>query len=185
MIEEAQLIKKAQKGDPESFGALYDKYLAPIYRFVVLKVGDRHTAEDLTQQVFLSAWQNVRSYKHRGYPFSSWLYQIARNAVVDHYRTSRVQIELDSVQELAGAADLMGELETKIDLELAKVKIRQLPADYQDVIIMRFVEELSPSEVAAALGKSVGAVKVIQHRALNALKKLLEHGTEPKTIKDA
>ena len=85
MIEEEKLIKQAKNGDQASFGALYDNYIKQIFRFVVLKVSSREEAEDIVHDVFLSAWQNMPNYQHRGFPFSSWLYQISRNKIIDYY----------------------------------------------------------------------------------------------------
>ena len=94
MLESEKVyIKKAKSGNQEAFGALYDHYLPSIYRFILLKVSNRAEAEDLSHEVFLSAWKNIPGYKDKGFPFSSWLYQIARNAVIDFYRTSKKNIQ--------------------------------------------------------------------------------------------
>lgn len=173
MLEDTEITKKAKQGNAEAFGLLYDKHLNQIYRFVYLKVSNKQIAEDLTQQVFLSAWQNISSYQQQGFPFTSWLYRIARNAVIDHYRTSRNHVGLDAISEVADFSDLAGELETKLELGKVKIALASLSADYQDVIVMRFIEELSHQEIAVALDKSEGAVRVLQHRAINSLKKIL------------
>jgi len=99
MKEEESLIKKAQKGHGESFGKLYDLYMPRIFRFIVLKVGTRQDAEDLTQQVFVNAWRHIHSFEFQGFPFSSWLYRIASNAVIDHYRTSRPTYDIEKIPE--------------------------------------------------------------------------------------
>ena len=88
---EQSYVNSAIRGDSSAFGVLYDHYQPMIYRFVAVKVGRREEAEDITHQVFLSAWQNIKRYEHRGHPFSSWLYRIARNQVVDHYRGGRTK----------------------------------------------------------------------------------------------
>lgn len=173
MLEDKELTNKAKQGNAEAFGLLYDKHLNKIYRFIYLKVSNKQIAEDLTQQVFLSAWQNINSYMQQGFPFTSWLYRIARNAVIDHYRTRRSHIGLEAISEIADYSDLVGELEAKLELGKIKTALASLPADHQDVIVMRFIEELSHQEIAAALDKSEGAVRVLQHRAINSLKKIL------------
>ena len=175
MLEDKELTKKAKQGNAEAFGLLYDKHLNQIYRFVYLKVSNKQIAEDLTQQVFLSAWQNINSYQHQGFPFTSWLYRIARNAVIDHYRTSRSHIGLEAISELSDFSDLVGKLENKLELGKIKIALASLTQDYQDVIVMRFIEELSHQEIAAALNKSEGAVRVLQHRAINSLKKIINN----------
>ena len=88
-MKEEDLINKAKNRDSEAFGLLYDQYLPAIYRFILLKTSHKVTAEDLTHQVFLNAWQNIENYQSRGFPFSSWLYRIANNAVIDYYRTDK------------------------------------------------------------------------------------------------
>jgi RNA polymerase sigma-70 factor (ECF subfamily) len=170
---EERIIQSAVKGEASSFGLLYDYYQPKIYRFVLIKVGQREEAEDLTHQVFLNAWQNIRSYKHRGFPFSSWLYQIARNEVIDFYRTDKKETRLDYLDENYFVSPASAEFKFDHGLEFERVKLalKQMKPDYQDVIIMRFIEEVSIKEVALAIGKSEGAVKLMQHRALKELKK--------------
>jgi len=172
---EKRVIQSAVKGESSSFGLLYDYYQPRIYRFVLIKVGRREEAEDLTHQVFLNAWQSIRSYKHHGFPFSSWLYQIARNEVIDFYRTRKYEARLDYLDENYFVSPASAELKFDHGLEMERVKLalKQMKPDYQDVIIMRFIEEIPIKEVSLVIGKSEGAVKLIQHRALKELKKIL------------
>ncbi len=175
--EEQLIIGQAVRGEPSAFGILYDRYQPALYRFIVLKVGRREEAEDLTHQVFLHAWQKIRGYEDRGYPFSAWLYQIARNLVIDFYRTQKGDVPLvvgDEVGEerfATPATDLEKALDTSFDIERVMRVLRTLQPDHQDVVIMRFVEDMTVEEVARALKKSEGAVKLMQHRALKELKK--------------
>jgi len=179
MKEEESFIKEAQAGEAEAFGWIYDRYVKQIYRFVYLKVSHRANAEDLTQQVFMSAWQNIRSYQMQGFPFSSWLYRIANNAVIDHYRTDRRHIAIDSVPE-----DLFAEESPnrKIEQESEMAEIRKaiqlLEQDQQSVVVMKFIEEMTNKEIAAALEKSEGAVRVVQHRAMKKLKDILSENNK-------
>ncbi|MBU6141878.1 sigma-70 family RNA polymerase sigma factor [Patescibacteria group bacterium] len=173
MIEgEKYYIEKAQRGDHEAFGVLYDHYLPQIYRFILFKVGSKAEAEDLTHEVFLSAWRTMPNYRMQGHPLSSWLYQIARNAVIDFYRTAKhhIQIEMVSEDSLQPVASGQDSLDRSLEMEQVKKCIAQLRPDYQDLIIMRFIEELPTAEIATVLGKSEGAVRLMQHRALNDLK---------------
>ncbi|HVM76783.1 MAG TPA: sigma-70 family RNA polymerase sigma factor [Candidatus Paceibacterota bacterium] len=172
---EEKLIKDAIRGSSSAFGALYDHYQPMIYRFVLVKVGSREEAEDITHQVFLSAWQNVRTYKHRGHPFSSWLYQIARNQVIDHYRSKKSDVSIDVMdpEYFAAQASMSADLMLKLDVEKVRRAVAELKPDYQDVIIMRFIEDLPLKETAAAMGKTEGAVKLIQHRAIKELQQML------------
>ncbi len=170
---EEKLVQSAVRGDSSAFGALYDHYHVMIYRFVMIKVGRREEAEDITHQVFLSAWQKVPSYKHMGYPFSSWLYQIARNQVIDYYRAKKSDVSLEKAdpESFAVAVDPNADLTRKFELEKVRAAIAMLKPEYQDVIILRFVEDMSLRETGAALKKSEGAVKLLQHRAVRELKK--------------
>ena len=177
MLEgEKNLVKLAQKGDPEAFGLLYEHYLTKIYRFILIKVSHREQAEDITHLTFLRAWENVGSYKHQGHPFSSWLYRIARNAVVDHYRRGVPQVSIEDISpEMLGADDsLLDSIDEKVRWDSLLGAIKTLGAVEQDILIMRFVEDLPHKEIAEAVGRSEGAVKVIQHRALRKLKEALK-----------
>ena len=176
MLEgEQNLIRGAQSGEGSCFEALYDHYVPPIYRFIYMKVSGKEEAEDLTHEVFLSAWQNLKRYRPRGFPFSSWLYQIARNKVIDHYRLKKPALPIEEVDvEFAAAGKNLDDvIDTEIHFKKVRRALRSLTPDQQDVILMKFMEELSHREIAAALMKSEGAVRIIQYRALSELKKIL------------
>lgn len=177
---EQELIKRAQKGDGEAFGGLYDHYSQAIFRFIAIRVTEREEAEDILHEVFLSAWQKLPNYVAKGFPFSSWLYRIARNRVIDYYRTKKAHVRIDDPlsdlrdqlpDEQQPRADV--ELDITLSLEKAQAAISQLSSDQQEIIILRFVEDLSPKEVALILGKKEGAIRTIQFRAIQALKKIL------------
>ena len=168
-------MERAKGGEAEAFGALYDHYQPKIYRFVLLKTSHKETAEDLTHQAFLAAWQNIHKFSHRGFPFGSWLYQIAKNSVIDHYRAAKPTTPLENVAELISSSVNHEErADSRLKIQSVYEALKQLSGDHQDVIIMRFIEELSPGEIAKALGKTEGAVRVMQHRALSALKNTLK-----------
>lgn len=177
MKEESKLISNAQNGDEKAFGELYEKYLSPIYRYIFMRVGYRkHEAEDISHQVFISAWQNIRTYEIKGFPFSSWLYRIAHNAVIDFYRSQKPSFDIDMLD-----SDIFGEtpetekiIDAKLQMEGVRLALAKLEPDQQNVLIMKFVNELENNEIAEALGKTEGAVRVIQHRALKQLKSILE-----------
>jgi RNA polymerase sigma-70 factor (ECF subfamily) len=176
MLEnEENLIRSAKGGDPEAFGKLYDEHHPRIYRFVLLKVSSREDAEDLTHQIFLNAWEHISGYRHQGFPFSSWLYRIARNAVIDHYRTRKEEVSVDDVdpEMFALSEDIQAGANRAMEFARVRRAIVKLSSLHQDVIIMRFVEELAIREVAAALKKSEGAVKLLQHRAITELQRIL------------
>jgi len=177
MLEgEENLIKRAKKGDKECFGRLYDHYLNRIYRFIVLKVDSKAVAEDLVHEVFLSAFENINSYASRGFPFSSWLYQIARNKVIDYYRTRKNNLSFEMVSEEHFKIEDVIEKDLNHVLELTQVReaMRSLGEIEQEVLIMRFIEDMPHKEISRALGKSEGAIRLIQHRAINNLKQILQ-----------
>lgn len=170
---EEKLIIDAIRGEASAFGLLYDKYQPQIYRFIYLKVGQREEAEDLTHQVFLSAWRNIEKYRFKGFPFSSWLYQIARNEVIDHYRTKKQTTDLESIAEPETTDPTERNLDLNFQMEKVRQAIARLSQEHQDILIMRFIEELSPEEVSEILGKPAATVRVLQHRALKKLKEFL------------
>ncbi len=173
-MNEKKIIKKARKGDQEAFGQLYDKYISGIYRFVFFRINDKSETEDLTQQVFLKAWQNVSSFKiKKEAKFSSWLYRIAKNLIIDYYRTAKDHINIDDIkydQQFAISYKLEEKIDNLTKFKQVKKSLTILTEDEQDVIIMKFVEEFSNEEIAQALDKSRGAVRVTQHRALKKIK---------------
>lgn len=173
---EDKIIERAIRGEASAFGLLYDQYEPKIYRFILLRTSRREEAEDLTHQVFLNAWQRIGAYRSEGHPFGSWLYRIARNLVIDHYRTKKNQVSLDEVDpEIFSFAPAH---EETMDRKMLFAKVTKamltLKQEHQDVLIMRFVEELSHKEIAETLGKTEGAIKLLQHRAIQGLKKILE-----------
>jgi len=181
MKEEGEIIKRAKNRDSEAFGLLYDQYQPAIYRFILLKISDKTATEDLTHQVFLSAWQNIENYKFRGFPFSSWLYRIANNAVIDYYRTEKKNINLENIEEAAAVNNLEEKIDQKIELNIIKAAIKELPDEQQSIIIMKFVEEMNNGEIAAILGKNEGAIKTAQHRSLENIKKIVNGKYNRKT----
>lgn len=177
MIEEQQkLIKEAIAGKSAPFGLLYDHYQPIVYRFIYLKVSHREEAEDLTHQVFLSAWQNISGFKiKKEASFIGWLYQIARNKVIDHYRTKKPTIDIDNIADPPEIGKSNEETaDFKIEIKMVKKAIPLLSEIEQDVVIMRFVEDLASKEVAEILEKSEGAIRLIQHRAIKKLKDILK-----------
>lgn len=174
---EEKLIIKARQKEKESFGLLYDKYMPAIYRFIVLRISHKQEAEDLTHQVFLNAWIKIEEYDFRGFPFSSWLYRIAHNLVIDYYRTNRQNfLDIDSVDESFFADHPQWEVGLDDETRMKQIKnaIAKLEPDQQSVLILKFVNDLSNKEIAESLEKKEGAIRVIQHRALKNLKKYVE-----------
>ena len=167
-----QLVQRASQGDAEAFGKLYDVHLDAIYRYVYFKVASHAEAEDLTSQVFLKAWEAMPRYQLREIPFSHWLMRLAHNVVVDHYRTTRARVELDE-KLMSTEPDPQDDYIRGERARSLEAAIRRLPDQQRAVIVLRFIENMDYAQVAAILGKSQGALRVIQHRALAALRQIL------------
>jgi RNA polymerase sigma-70 factor, ECF subfamily len=173
--DEARLVKLAKSGDSDAFGALYDGYMERIYRYVYFRVAEAQTAEDLASQVFLKAWENLGRYKPSGAPFLAWLYTIARNAVIDHYRTRKETVALDEALGLSSdgpAPEVQAELH--FEAESLREAMQTLTQDQQQVLILKFISGMTTDEIAHQLGKRSGAVRALQMRALQALSRLME-----------
>jgi len=170
-----KLVDKAIDGDGDAFGRLYDMYVDRVYRHVYYRVGTIEDAEDLTQQVFVRAWQAIGRYKKTASPFLAWLIKISHNLVIDFYRSkkSETYADFDDVATKP-ETDPAHLAEAQFSQEEIRRAINKLHGDQQQVILMRFIEDFSYTEIAAALGKSEGAIRVIIHRGLAKLKTIME-----------
>jgi len=173
---ERQLVLQAQAGNAEAFGQLYDAYMERIYRFVYFRVEDQQTAEDITSQVFLRAWNNLDRFRLGRTPYLAWLYTIAHNAVIDHYRTRKVTAALEDVRlsqpDYAEAVE--NNIDFAVEMKTIKEALQTLTDDQQQVLTLKFIEGMSNDEIARHLGKREGAVRALQMRGLRALAKQLE-----------
>ena len=173
--KELELIRRAQQGDKPAIGELYRLHVDVIYRYIWARVRDDSLTEDLTAQVFLKALEGLPTYKPTGKPFLAWLYRIAYARVVDHWRKQERRVEVPLEDTLPARGPRPGELlEAEADWGTAIDLVAQLTDDQQDVVILRFIGEMSMAEVADTLGKTIGATKAIQYRALATLARLLE-----------
>ncbi|HRY77056.1 MAG TPA: RNA polymerase sigma factor [Candidatus Paceibacterota bacterium] len=166
-----QLIKKAQKGDAEAFGLVYDNFLDRIYRFIYLKVSNREEAQDLAQQAFMKAWEAINGFEDEGLPFSSWLYRIARNLVIDFYRVQKNNVSLDEGIGIMHPDDLEERMFKSQKQEEIRKALRDLTDEQRDIIILRFVDDLSYKEIGKITKKNPAALRILQHRAINKLRK--------------
>jgi len=172
--DERELIGRAKEYDPVAFAQIYERYYQSIYNYVYYRVGDSSLAEDLTAEVFLKALEGIETFTFRGVPFSAWLYRIANNLVADHFRHQPQQPDLSLEEELIAAEGEPSEaLERGLTQQQLAQALRGLTEEQRQVIILKFVEGLSNTEVAQVLGKTEGAVKGLQHRALARLGRIL------------
>lgn len=173
-IDEAALVERAIQGNAQAFGDLYERYLNQIYRYIFYRVSDSDKAEDFTEIVFLKVWENLSTFQMDRISFKGWLFRVAHNLLVDYYRTRKKQQALDEDFDLPDPTQSPEELvitsehETLVHMALGKLK-----EEYQNILTLRFINGLSHAEAAKTLDRSVGAVRVLQHRALQALDKEL------------
>jgi len=173
-VNEKDLVHRAKAGDPEAFTALYDAYLGQVYRYVFFRVADDQTAEDITSQVFLRAWEHLKRYRQDG-SFLAWLYTIARNAVIDHYRTRKEVVPLNDALPLPVEGPTLQErVELKVETEHVRRAMLRLTSVQKEVLSLKFIAGFSTEEIARHLGKREGAVRALQMRALRALAKELK-----------
>jgi RNA polymerase sigma-70 factor (ECF subfamily) len=174
----ADLVARAQAGDADAFGLLYDRYLELVYRYIYYRVGGVALAEDLASETFLRALRRIDSFSWQGRDFAAWLVTIARNLIADHYKSGRYRLEITTEDILDAAppqtadgpeTQVLDALTNRTLLEA----VRQLNAEQQECIVLRFLQGLSVSETALVMGKNDGAIKALQYRAVRALARLL------------
>ena len=170
--EELILIERA-KTDNEAFGQLYERYVDRIYNYVYYRTGNAADAEDLTARIFERAINHIGNYRDQGVPFSAWLYRIAHNLVANWHRdrSRRKIVSIDDVSQWV-VTDHGPEFATQLmqDKEALLGALSRLPADRQELLILKFVERLSNTEIGNIMGRSEGAVKSLYHRTLLALR---------------
>jgi RNA polymerase sigma-70 factor (ECF subfamily) len=174
--DESGLTERAIAGDAEAFGELYRLHMDAIYRYIYFRVDNEKDAEDLTERVFLKAWEALDGYEQRGNRFGSWLYRIAHNVVVDHHRRHRPLFSTPLLERGDWTSDEPSALEQIIEAEEASAlasAITDLPEEYQQIIMLRFVEGMRHAEVGEIMNKSEGACRAMQRRALLALHRRL------------
>jgi RNA polymerase sigma-70 factor, ECF subfamily len=169
------LVERAQHGDRDALEELYLLHFDRIYSYLHLSVGNRHDAEDLTTQTFLKMLEAIGRFRWRSVPFSAWLFRIAHNLAMDHFRTRRRLQTEDEVPEPAGSEESSAEDQALDSLGRAGMLelIERLSAEQRQVLTLKFLFGFVNAEVAGILGKSEGAVKSLQHRALASLEKQL------------
>ncbi|HEU4759881.1 MAG TPA: sigma-70 family RNA polymerase sigma factor [Dehalococcoidia bacterium] len=178
--DECELIALAAHGDREAFGTLYERYILRVFRHIYFLTSDPHLAEDLTAQTFLKALEAIPRYEVRGAPFLAWLLRIATNITVNHRKArANGNAHLPEIVEATGVSySPEDSCEAKVDAQRVWEGVRRLRGDQRQVIVMRFVDGLSYPDIAQLLGKSIGAVRVIQFRALASLRHMLDEEEE-------
>jgi len=170
---EADVLARASHGDPDAFGELYERYIDRIFNYVYYRTGNTHDAEDLTARVFQRAMNHIQNYTDRGVPFSAWLYRIAHNLVANWHRdrSRRQEIPINDIPVLPAKGDHPETKLVRTEEQDALLRfIRKLPPERQNLLILKFVENLSNAEIGQIMGRSEGAIKSLYHRTLLALR---------------
>jgi RNA polymerase sigma-70 factor (ECF subfamily) len=171
-LDDLELVARVRE-DPSAFGQLYERYVAKIYNYVYYRTGNHHDAEDLTGRVFYRALMHVDRFVDRGVPFSAWLYRIAHNLVANWHRDHARRQEF-SLEDLSLTSPLRDtpEATTEANEQRARLlsAIRRLPIERQELLILKFVEQLPNAEIGEIMGRSEGAIKSLYHRTLLSLR---------------
>lgn len=168
------LVQQAQEGDAKAFGQVYDFFVDSIYRYIFFKV-KKDDALDLTETVFLKVWENLKMYRRGDNYFSSWIFRIAHNVVVDYYRLSREYSELDQhIADEKPHNNPVHQTEERLSQDALRKAISKLKRSYQQVILLKYVNDLENHDIAKILRRSEGNLRILKFRALKALKKILE-----------
>jgi RNA polymerase sigma-70 factor (ECF subfamily) len=176
-ISDEVALAQAALGDGEAFGVLYERYVGRIYTYIYYRTGNSDDAEDLTARVFYRAMHHIGNYRHRGLPFSAWLYRIAHNLVANWHRDNSRRKEIPLDEAVLGwylGDHPEHELLVREEQERLMRVIRCLPADRQQLLILKFVEHFSNAEIGKIMGRSEGAVKSLYHRTLMNLREEYE-----------
>jgi len=169
--DEQKIIIDCQKGNKEEFGRLYDWYVRKIYDFIYYKTHHKETAEDITSRVFIKALEKIDTFDNsRGF-FSAWIYQIARNAVIDFYRTKKGDIGIDDIWDLVGNDNLERDIDVRQKLKSVEDYLKKLKSEQREIIMLRVWQEMPYKEIAEIIGKSEGSCKMMFSRTINELRK--------------
>lgn len=168
--EQLNVLEQCRQGDLSGFGRLYDFYIKKIYSFIYFKTHHKETAEDLTSKTFLKALNGISSFSSMQGSFSSWLYAIARNTVIDHYRTKKIEADIDDIWDLAGDEDVMRDLDAAQKIRIVEQYLAKLPARQREIVVMRVWQEMSYQEIAEALGQSEASCKMMYSRTMKVLR---------------
>ncbi len=174
LAEIEAIVNRCQAGSSESFAKLYDLFINPIYKYIFFRVGHEE-AEDLTELVFLKTWEHIHSYKTGTSSFSSWIFRIAHNVVIDHYRARRPEEQLDErFQDFRREANAMDRAHRRFDKDLLSCAMKEINDNYRQIITLKYINDLSNDEIAAITGRSHASLRILQFRALRSLRQVLE-----------
>jgi RNA polymerase sigma-70 factor, ECF subfamily len=170
-------VKMAIEGDTEAFGILYNTFVNQIFRYVFYQVNDRMKAEDITQEVFIKSWKSIQTCRGKEDTFAAWLYRIAHNHIVDTFRKNKREISLE-LTDPVGSSNTEAEAEKSLEWQKTVAVLNTLPEPQRQLIILKFMEGAENDEIGDVMGKKQGAIRALQMRALENLRKRLSGGVE-------
>lgn len=176
-IDLPSIIARAREGNPQAIRELYDAYADPVRRYCYVRLSDPEAAQDCVQEVFVSIWKGIKNFEYRGdLSFTAWMYTIANNVIVSHVRKRNRSQQVPLTAELnLTDAKTFDTARTVCDRLALRQAVEQLTTEQQQVIILKFFVGLSNAEIASIIGRTEGAIKALQHRAINRLHQLLSH----------
>ena len=171
--EHQEIIRKAKTGDEHAFGKLYEFYFEKIYKFIFFRVNHKEIAEDIAEDVFVKAWQKIGDLKAES--FSGWVYSIAKNKIIDHYRQQKTTVDLIEIENiLESEQNVIEEANLALNQKTFLELLKKLTPEQQIVIKLKFIEDLENSEIAELISRSEVSIRVTQHRAIQKLSELLK-----------
>src|SRR3989344_1951311 len=171
MVNEDEIIKKILKGNPAEFSRLYDAYIDKIYRFVFFKTRHKETAEDLTSDIFIKALSKIQTFNPDKASFSVWLYRIARNTVIDHYRTRKVTLNIEDAWDIVSPDNVADQAHANLSLRQVEQYIQKLKPEQRDLVVLRVWGDLSYKEISEIMNKGENSLKIAFSRIMRTMRK--------------
>ena len=167
------LVQNAKRGDEQAFGELYELYFEKIYKFIFFRVNHKQNAEDLAEDVFVKAWSKIKQVNEE--KFGGWLYQIAKNKIIDHYRQNKETVDISGLENLLETDEnIVEHANMLIEQKTFMLLLKKLTPEQQIIIKLKFIEDLDNAEISELISKSEGSIRVIQYRAIQKLQELLD-----------
>lgn len=174
-IFEKILINQIKKGDEQAFAQFYNTYQPKLYRFIYFKVSDQERAQELTDEVFMKVFYYLKDNQSDEVDnFQAFIFKTARNLVIDFYRTRKNDVSLEAIPEIAFPEDASKKIDEKLDMEKLVQALNHLPQNYKEIIVLRFIDELSFEEISQSTGKSLGNCRMLAHRGIKKLKEIID-----------
>jgi RNA polymerase sigma-70 factor, ECF subfamily len=174
-----ELVRRTIHGDVNAYGTLFDRYIEPIYQYLSFRIGDREIVEDLAEIIFIKTWETLIQNQVDIYNFKAWIYRVARNQITDHYRTRKVHVSMDDVPYLSDPTpSIESTIEGQEERRILLHAVSKIEPQLQEILIYRFINQLSHGEIAKIMNRSESHLRVLQYRALSKLREILEKERE-------